>query len=393
MSQYGLIYIITNKKQGKNTFKVGKTSKSIDERLKQLNSETGLLGKFEVFATFVVDDIDKAEKECHKNLKDFRIQNNREFFEVDFINILFSVRKSISKYLMKEQLFVELTESEKKSLTKEKNKDSSYYKSNLTIDSDNIDADIVLAKNKLKSKELSTMQKNEDLSKSKINFFNKVRELKKAFSKYPQVLFLIEEDPLNTFINGAPGVRITISKGTKDDIKSSHDFFKFFYVDLQKAERDTNNHLKLTNKQEDFIDMLKISDKAKYDLHFGYNGLEFLTSDLADIIFNIDKSCCVSAMVNHHQTNDRSSDYCNDVFAALYSNANVNTAYSGGVKMKVKNLGKSLMIIKDLIIYILNITNSNFSLDEFRDFTILLDECDYDEYSFKKHMKFYSGRK
>ena len=96
---------------------------------------------------------------------------------------------------------------------------------------------------------------------------------------------------------------------------------------------------------------------------------------------------------NHHQTNDRSSDYCNDVFAALYSNANVNTAYSGGVKMKVKNLGKSLMIIKDLIIYILNITNSNFSLDEFRDFTILLDECDYDEYSFKKHMKFYSGRK
>ena len=38
MSKYGLIYIVSNSEQKKNLFKIGKTSRSIEERIKELKN-------------------------------------------------------------------------------------------------------------------------------------------------------------------------------------------------------------------------------------------------------------------------------------------------------------------------------------------------------------------
>ena len=74
MSKYGLIYIVSNSEQKKNLFKIGKTSRTIEERIKELNSATGTLGKFKPHATFLVEDIDNIEKKLHSKLSDLRYQ-------------------------------------------------------------------------------------------------------------------------------------------------------------------------------------------------------------------------------------------------------------------------------------------------------------------------------
>ena len=77
----GYIYIIRNPSHESNVYKVGKTSRTIDERLKELNAETSNIGTFDLIKSFMVSDIDKAESESHEALSSMRVQNNREFFK------------------------------------------------------------------------------------------------------------------------------------------------------------------------------------------------------------------------------------------------------------------------------------------------------------------------
>ena len=63
----GFIYIVRNPSHETDVYKVGKTSRAIDERLKELDSETSNIGKFDLIKSFLVSDIDKAEAECHQN--------------------------------------------------------------------------------------------------------------------------------------------------------------------------------------------------------------------------------------------------------------------------------------------------------------------------------------
>jgi len=77
----GYVYIIRNPSHESDVYKVGKTSRTIDERLKELNSETSNIGTFDLIKSFMVSDIDKAESESHKALDSMRVQNNREFFK------------------------------------------------------------------------------------------------------------------------------------------------------------------------------------------------------------------------------------------------------------------------------------------------------------------------
>jgi hypothetical protein len=97
--KYGAIYIAHNPRNGGNTFKVGKTERSIDERMKELSAETSNLGTYTAPAFFVVKDIDTAEKACHKRLRQYRVQNNREFFELPFHRLLQIVEDVIEPYL------------------------------------------------------------------------------------------------------------------------------------------------------------------------------------------------------------------------------------------------------------------------------------------------------
>ena len=78
---YGAIYIAHNPRDGENTFKVGKTERIVDERMKELSSSTSNLGTYSAKAYFIVTDIDEAERKCHQRLTQYRVQKNREFFK------------------------------------------------------------------------------------------------------------------------------------------------------------------------------------------------------------------------------------------------------------------------------------------------------------------------
>ncbi len=79
----GLIYLLTNK-YIPNLIKIGFTTRSIEERLKELSSGTGVPIDFECSAAFVSSSPYDDEKKIHSELKSFRV-SNKEFFEIDLI--------------------------------------------------------------------------------------------------------------------------------------------------------------------------------------------------------------------------------------------------------------------------------------------------------------------
>ena len=95
---YGAIYIAHNPREGDNTFKVGKTERIVEERMKELTSSTSNLGTYAARAYFVVSNIDAAEQACHRALHQYRVQDNREFFELPFSRLLRIVSKEVQPY-------------------------------------------------------------------------------------------------------------------------------------------------------------------------------------------------------------------------------------------------------------------------------------------------------
>lgn len=96
--QYGIIYIAHNARDGDSVFKVGKTERSIDERMKELTSSSSNLGTYSAVAYFVVTDIELAEKACHKRLSRYRVQDNREFFDIPLPRLLKIVKEEVSHF-------------------------------------------------------------------------------------------------------------------------------------------------------------------------------------------------------------------------------------------------------------------------------------------------------
>lgn len=95
---YGAIYIAHNPRDGVNTFKVGKTERIVEERMKELSSSTSNLGTYTSLAYFVVCDIDAAEQACHRALHRYRVQDNREFFEIQLARIIRIVSEQVQPY-------------------------------------------------------------------------------------------------------------------------------------------------------------------------------------------------------------------------------------------------------------------------------------------------------
>ena len=99
MGRYGLVYIAHNPRDGKNTFKVGKTQRDIEGRMAELTASTSNLGVYSYLSYFIVSDIDAAEQACHSRLAQYRIQENREFFEAEISLLLQVVKEQVSPYL------------------------------------------------------------------------------------------------------------------------------------------------------------------------------------------------------------------------------------------------------------------------------------------------------
>jgi hypothetical protein len=75
-------------------YKVG-CSKNISKRVQQFKSDSLILGNVELLYRKKFINYKKAEKEIHEKLKQYRVQENREFFKIDWRRIK-SIIDSIS---------------------------------------------------------------------------------------------------------------------------------------------------------------------------------------------------------------------------------------------------------------------------------------------------------
>lgn len=82
--EQGYVYILTNPSFKEDWVKIGKSSRSVDVRSKELDN-TAVPLPFEIFATMKTCKYNEVEKLVHKTidrLTDLRIRQNREFFNV-----------------------------------------------------------------------------------------------------------------------------------------------------------------------------------------------------------------------------------------------------------------------------------------------------------------------
>ena len=83
-NRQGYVYILTNPSFREDWVKIGKSSRSVDVRSKELDN-TAVPLPFEIYATLKTVKYEKVEKLIHKTidrLTDLRIRQNREFFNV-----------------------------------------------------------------------------------------------------------------------------------------------------------------------------------------------------------------------------------------------------------------------------------------------------------------------
>lgn len=84
MENIGFVYILTNQSFREDWVKIGKSSRPVDIRSKELDN-TAVPLPFEIFATLKTSKFNQVEKLVHKTidrLTDLRIRQNREFFNV-----------------------------------------------------------------------------------------------------------------------------------------------------------------------------------------------------------------------------------------------------------------------------------------------------------------------
>jgi hypothetical protein len=77
----GFIYILINPCMP-NMVKIGKTTRSPEERAAELSNTTGVPARFVVAYEIEVFDCDAAEQDTHDRLAEFRVNEDREFFSV-----------------------------------------------------------------------------------------------------------------------------------------------------------------------------------------------------------------------------------------------------------------------------------------------------------------------
>jgi len=83
-SHKGYVYILTNPSFREDWVKIGKSSRPVDIRSKELDN-TAVPLPFEIYATLYTCKYEQVEKQIHKQidrLTDLRIRQNREFFNI-----------------------------------------------------------------------------------------------------------------------------------------------------------------------------------------------------------------------------------------------------------------------------------------------------------------------
>ena len=79
----GFVYILSTRSQP-HFLKIGMTHRTVEERVKEINSATGVIIPYGIRSVWRVDNVVQAEKDLHELLKDYRVRADREFFEIPY---------------------------------------------------------------------------------------------------------------------------------------------------------------------------------------------------------------------------------------------------------------------------------------------------------------------
>ena len=77
------VYILSTREHPKY-IKIGFTTRSVEERVNEINSSTGVIVPFGVRGIFNVENAQDLETKIHNELSEFRIRKDREFFDMEF---------------------------------------------------------------------------------------------------------------------------------------------------------------------------------------------------------------------------------------------------------------------------------------------------------------------
>ena len=103
----GYVYILTNPSFREDWVKIGKSSRPVDVRSKELDN-TAVPLPFEIYATLKTSIYAKVEKQIHKQidrLTDLRIRQNREFFNIA-PSVALDIMRDIADLLDDAELYV-----------------------------------------------------------------------------------------------------------------------------------------------------------------------------------------------------------------------------------------------------------------------------------------------
>ena len=76
------VYILTNQSMP-GLIKIGITERKVEDRMRELYSSSAVPLPFECYFALEVKDAKLVEKKIHHGFDDYRINENREFFEID----------------------------------------------------------------------------------------------------------------------------------------------------------------------------------------------------------------------------------------------------------------------------------------------------------------------
>ena len=76
------LYVLINRSLP-GLVKIGRTDRTVGDRVRELSSHTGVPTEFQIFREFRVRDSVTAERAVHVRLKDYRVSENREFFTIE----------------------------------------------------------------------------------------------------------------------------------------------------------------------------------------------------------------------------------------------------------------------------------------------------------------------
>lgn len=119
----GYVYILTNPSFREDWVKIGKSSRPVDVRSKELDN-TAVPLPFEIYATLKTAKYNKVEKQIHKQidrLTDLRIRQNREFFNIA-PSVALDIMRDIADLLEDAELVVYIEGNPKVSGSKDEDK-------------------------------------------------------------------------------------------------------------------------------------------------------------------------------------------------------------------------------------------------------------------------------